>query len=449
MKFKNRIITLILIFTLIMTFTACDSNEVNESTETTKEEMIELKFIGTESRDNYDSDARVKAYFDAIELFEKDYPNVKITHESIPHDAYQQKVQVLSAANELPDLFDVKGSWNKNMVNNGLVASLTPYLNDNKAWADTIKPNTNINFTIEDEVYGLSVESGGSTSLVFYNEAIFKECGIDEFPATAEAFYEAIDKINAKGYTPISMGNKGKWLAESCYLSTIGNRFTGTEWTRSIIDNKGAKFTDQAFIDALAYFQSLADKGAFNSDLNSIDYKQQRVPYYNGQAAMFVEGFWAISAVINDAPEEISSNTKIAILPDVDNGLNNASMISGGAGGWAKSMNAGLSDEKKELIANWFEYYISEENATLLYNEGIIPGMESTSYDEEKLHRLQLDYYEIMDNIVPCEVYDLTFNPAVEAVLESGLQELLIGIISPEELAERIQEEYEKVSVEE
>lgn len=459
----NKMLSCLLMIVLILSLTACGEKETEtkenidvptttkesseEKTEDAKSKIITLKFMGTEVRENIDTDVRVKAYFDAIDKFMADHPNVKIEHEGIPHDAYQQKIQVLAAANELPDVLDVKGSWNRNFVENNLITDLKPFINNDANWKSIIKETANLNFQIDDSVYGLSIESGGSTSMIYYNEDIFKECGIAEFPKTINEFYEAIEKIKSKGYTPISMGNKGKWLAESCYLSTLGNRFTGTDWTTSIINRTGnAKFTDQPFIDALAFMQDLAKRGAFNSDLNSIDYKQQRVPYYNKKAAMFVEGFWAISSVINDAPEDVAKATKITIFPDLLTGKGSANMTTGGPGGWAKSISKKLDGPARDAAIEWLKYYISVENATALYNNGIIPGMESDGYDKEKLHRLQLEYFDLMSTIEPCDVYDLTFDPAVESVLEAGLQELLIHSITPEKLANRIQKEFEKTA---
>lgn len=450
MRILKNLLCLILTLTMMLSLGACGTKNTSTPAENKKiegtesKEKITLKFVGTELRENYDKDVRVKAYFDAIDEFQKQNPNIVIEHEGIPHDAYQEKIQVLAAANELPDMFDVKGSWNKNFVNNGLVADLTNDINADQEWKSIIKQDANLNFQVDGKTYGLSIESGGSTSLVFYNEAILKECGINEFPKTTSDLYDAIEKIKAKGYTPISMGNKGKWLAESCYLSTIGNRFTGTEWTTSIINGTGAKFTDKDFVDSLSFFQNLAKAGTFNSDLNSIDYKQQRVPYYNKKAAMIVEGFWTINAILSDAPEDVLKATKIAVFPHIDEAKGPANMTTGGAGGWAKGISSKLEGPARDAAIECLKLYISKESANILYAGGIIPGMKSEDYDKDSLHRLQLDYFEIMDNITPCEVYDLTFDPAVEAVLENGLQELLIDAITPEKLAQKIQEEYEK-----
>ena len=49
----------------------------------------------------------------------------------------------------------------------------------------------------------------------------------------------------------IAFGNSGKWQGNSCFMSTIGDMFTGKDWFQSIIDKGGAKFTDQEFVDAL------------------------------------------------------------------------------------------------------------------------------------------------------------------------------------------------------
>jgi raffinose/stachyose/melibiose transport system substrate-binding protein len=57
-----------------------------------------------------------------------------------------------------------------------------------------------------------------------------------------------------------------------------------------------------------------------------------------------------------------------------------------------------------------------------------------------------VEFFELMETVPFCETYDLIFEPNVIDVMNKGLQELLINTISPEELAERIQAEYEKTA---
>ena len=42
---------------------------------------------------------------------------------------------------ELPDIFDMKGSWTSNWVDNGVVLSLDDMLKEDEEWASTLQEN--------------------------------------------------------------------------------------------------------------------------------------------------------------------------------------------------------------------------------------------------------------------------------------------------------------------
>ncbi|WP_157949867.1 extracellular solute-binding protein [Vallitalea okinawensis] len=460
----KKLIAFIICMAMVFSFVGCTqdnesndvannvSEDVTKESDTTKSEPektekkeVVVSMMSTHNEASKDEDARVEIFYDAVDKTKELNPNLKIEVEYIPHDAYQDKAQILAAADELPDLFEVKGSWTKNFVENGRLRSLNDILDSDPAWRDSFIPGGYLNFLVDDQIYGLCMDSGGLTHVIYYNEDIFNECGIEIFPETMPEFVEAIEKIKSKGYLPISMGNKGNWLAESCYLSTIGARFTGQDWNKSIVEGTGASFADPEFISGLAVMYDLALMGAFNEDLNSVEYKQQRVPYYNGEAAMFVEGNWALSSLIKDCSEEVLNATQLAIWPAVEGSSQPQNYISGGTGGWALSLNAQLEDEKVPYVTDFYQSLFTEEYSKKMYENGKTPSIQSDTYDKSKLHPLQVDYFNIVAGFEPCSTYDLVFDPAVIEVMNSGLQELLIDAISPEELADRIQKEYEDV----
>jgi raffinose/stachyose/melibiose transport system substrate-binding protein len=382
------------------------------------------------------------AFFDSLDRFRVKYPNVIIEYEGIPHDIYEQKVQTLAAANELPDVSQIKGSWNKNIVDNGLIIDLKPIMDADEKWATPITWKSTINFQIGNSIYALSDVGGSAGMAVFYyNKAIFDECGISEFPKTISGLYEAIELIKAKGYVPIALGNKGKWVAESCILSTLGARFTGEEWNESITNRTGAKFTDTPFIQALEELQKWATMGAFNSDVNSIDNNQHKMLYYNKKAAMFIEGYWAASSIVKDAPEDVLENTFISFMPEV--GREEFYKLSaGGGGGWGFAISSKLEGVSKDAAIGLVKEIISVESAKSIaegaYNPTVLPG----EYDASGFHRLIADLNTLSTQYERSTIYDARFDPAVIEVMNSGLQELLINAVTPQALAERIQKEY-------
>lgn len=408
-------------------------------------EKVTVKIVSTFLRENYDKDIRVKAFYDSVEEFNKANPNSEIQVEALAHDAYQDKVQILAAANQLPDIYDLKGSWARNYVRNGHALGLKQFIDADPEWKALIKETAYGNFLVDGDIYGLCMDAGGSTSLVFYNKEIFKKLGYSSFPKTIPELFEVVKKAKAAGYTPISLGNMAQWPAESCYFSVIGARHTGNDWNASIVNRTGAKFTDKAWIDALAAFKAFADTGAFNADMNSIDYKEQRIPYYDGRAAMFVEGYWAIPALLKDAPEAVRDATGIARLPAFPGAKGDQTYISGGNGGWAIALNPKLAGAKRDAAVAWFKYFHSKKFAAMINEKGITTGIAAgNDVNLGGLHPVYREYFALVDSSKPCDVYDLIFDQAYEKPIEAGIQELLAGMVSPEELAKRVQAAYEK-----
>ncbi|MCX7709851.1 MAG: extracellular solute-binding protein [Clostridia bacterium] len=405
-----------------------------------KNELVKLSFMHAWTKE--DIDAKGKAFYVQLDKYKKNNPTVTIEDEVLPHDAYETKIKILAAANEMPDLFFFKGSMVGSFVENKLMDSVNDILEKDADWKNSFIDSAFDDFKVGDKIYGVPVQMA-NTHTVYYNKKIFEGAGIKSYPDTWDGFLEAIGKLKAKGVTPIVLGNKGKWVAESCILSTLGDRHTGTDWFYCIRDKKGARFTDKEFVQALTALQELSKMGAFNADMNSIDSNQQQSIYMNGKAAMFMEGCWSLSMLIDKAPKDIVEATELAVLPMVNGGKGQPRTTSGG-GGWAYNMNAKLKGAKKEAAIALLKEITGKEYGKLTYEGGGMPGNKADGIDKSKLSPLFTKYLDFISTVKYTPVYDVQLTPPVIEVMNNGLQELLVGRVMPEELAKKIQAEYEK-----
>lgn len=439
MKMK-RVIAAGLAGVMTLSLAACAGG----SEEETEDGKIVISTMSTLNPDTADTDPIVKTWYESWDKFQEEHPEVKVESEYVPHDAYQDKAQILATGGELPDVFEMKGSWTSNWVDNGVVMSLDDMLEEDPEWASIINGGAYSAFTKNDSIYGLSVDGGGLTSLLFYNEDIFNECGITEFPKTLDEFSDAIVKIKEHGYTPIALGNVANWPAESCIFSFLMSRICGEEWIQNLLKYDGsADFTNPDFIKALEVLQEWAELGAFNSDVNSIDYTEARSYYYNGDTAMVIDGYWAVQSILADGTQDVIDATRVTEIP-VEKREGDIEHFEGG--GWAVSVNSEVEQdtEKLELIKEWYKEYFCEDTANTMYEMGKVPSIQSSGYDESKLEPLQVAYYDLYETTDQYTVIDLHFEPSLVDVLNTSLQELLIGQVTPEEIAQRVQTEYEK-----
>ena len=404
-------------------------------------EAVTINMMSLWAEDNTENIAT--SVKEMIEKFQQDNPDIKVEVEAIgDQDAYYTKLKTYAASNSLPDVFISKGSELSAFAKAGLVAPLDEVLDANPAWKGGYLPTAFDDISSEGKIYGVPY-SMLSTHVIYYNKDILAAAGYDTFPATWADFTAMCDKIKETGIAPIALGNKEGWVANSCIFSALGDRFTGSDWFRSIIANDGAAFTDKEFVDALAALQDLGTRGAFNTDMNSIDNDQQKTLYYNEEAAMFMEGSWAIGAVV-EGP--IADKTGVAVLPAVDGGKGEAAATSGGSGsGFAVSATAFEDAAKKEAISKFLEAISGEEYSKTIAAKGEPVAFTVTDYDKSNVSDLAVAYADMAAGLSFSPIYDSFIDPAVNTVMNNTFQEILIGAVTPEDGAANIQAEYEKI----
>lgn len=421
--------------------TAAQSSTASEPSAAAPAEPVKISLMDLWAKDKAENIST--SVREQLANFQKNNPDIIVEEEAIgDQTAYYTKIKTLAASNDLPDVFVCKGSELSMFAKNQAVAPLDDILNADAAWKDGYVPSAFDDLTNDGKIYAVPY-SMLSTHVIYYNKQILADAGVQAFPETWADFKTMIDKIKAKGIVPIALGNKEQWVAESCVLSALGDRFTGTDWFNSIKDNKGAKFTDPDFVKSLAALQELGKAGAFNKDMNSINNDQQKTLYFNGKAAMFMEGSWAIGAVMA-GPKDIADNTEVAVLPSVDGGKGDPKSMSGGAGsGFASGVN-GFS-AKKDAIAKVLKAISGPDFAKSIAEKGEPTAYKVADYDKSKVSALAVKYADMASKLKFTPIYDSYLNPAVVSKMNAGLQELLIGSVAPEELGKRIQAEYEKV----
>lgn len=404
----------------------------------------ELTFAHYYVDEERETSAEMNSYLTLVENWEKEHPDITLTQSVMAQADYATKIQAQAAVNEVPDLFFLKGSWVSNFVDNEIPAPINDYL-DKYEDKDKFREGVFDAATRDGKIYGIPNQLS-ITSVVYYNEALWKEAGYESFPDNWDDILKAADYFNGKGIAAIGLGNKDKWPSESCLLSTMGDHFTGTAWTESFIDNDGkSKFTDGDFVSALEMLQKLAKGNVFNKDVNTITETQASEYYVQGKAASIVTGHWTLNYLLTSAPDNVLGNTKVAILPQAEGGKGEANQISGGCG-WYVSVNNSLEGDKKDLAMDLLfsatGYELSKYYAE---NYGMSNACEVENVDMSGFPQLTQDFSSLIQSVSFTPIYDMQMDGAVIEVMNTGLQELINDTKSPKDLAEQIQSEQDKL----
>lgn len=441
---KKRMSTIALLMTAVIGLSACGSDPGAGTKEKAEDSEAAVELVVSHYRleEERSSNDLADCLLTLIEEYENDHPDIAITQQTMSQADYSTKIQAQAAVNEMPDVFMVKGSWMNNFVDNDVLAPINDYLDqyENK---DKFREGAFDAATKGENIYGIPNQLS-LTSIVFYNTELWKEAGYDKFPDNWDDIFKANEKFREMGISTFSLGNKDKWPAESCLLSTIGDRYTGSDWTKSIIANDGsAKFTDDAFIGSLELVKKMADEQIFNADCNTISDTQAAEYYSQKQAAATVSGHWEIAAINSFADEEVINNTKVALLPNID--ASPADSFSGGCG-WYFAVNKNLTGEKLDAAMD-FAFEVSGYDAAVFTTEkyGMIGPCVIENADISKFPQLTQDFVNLVGGSKLTPVYDLQMDGAVIEAMNTGLQDLLNGTKEPADIAQAIQEEQDKL----
>ena len=166
-----------------------------------------------------------------VSEFEKQNPNVKITLQTTANDQYRTKLKTQAAGKQLPDIFLV---WPGSRLTPLVQGKVVQPINDVVKNMDTTVPKSNLApFTVNGNVYGVPTTMS-YTSIIYYDKDALKSVGYDSFPTTYADLKTLITKLKAKGLVPIELGDKAQWPLQSCYMSTIGDRLTGSDFLANI-----------------------------------------------------------------------------------------------------------------------------------------------------------------------------------------------------------------------
>jgi len=381
-------------------------------------------------------DLRAKTVRSYIEKFAQEHPEVELDAQAIPVDGYRQRLSTVAAANEMPDVFlTYAGSHSAEFYKAGLLQPITPIAEAHPEWKANFFEGAFAPYEFEEgEIYSAPLAMS-ATSFLFYNSALFEKYGLT-VPKTWDELMRVIQAFNEQGVTPIALGNKAPWVAQSTIIGSIADRVTGTDWFRKAVAQDGASFTDPEFLEALGYFKQLVDSNAFQEGANSIDNTQAEQYFIQGNAAMMIGGAWVVTNLAASATEEQLAPIEIATIPSIPGGKGEPNTITGGAGaGFALSARTegAARDAALELIYTVSgpdaQKAIAESNSLVMYNADI---------DESKVNSLYNKMFQLVKTVGVTPVYDAYLSAEAAEAINNGLQEIMVGG-SPESVAEKVQ----------
>jgi raffinose/stachyose/melibiose transport system substrate-binding protein len=382
------------------------------------------------------ADPAYAPYFEKIvAAYEDANPDVDIELEQVGDQPYKDKIRVLSASQDLPDIyFSWAGDFANKFIRANLAADLTSVIGDDTDWGSTFAPAALKAFEYDGKRYGVPINL--DAKYFVYNTSIFEQAGV-EVPTTFDDLLTACDTLEQAGVQPIAFGNQFGWPALH-YITQLNAFNVPAETLAADYAPETGEFTDEGYIQALEQFTEIVDRCA-TPDANALAHDAAQAQLLAGDAAMqYVEVVeFGVFTEEGGAPAEFAANWDFFRLPPTEDAAGDTETLTGAPDGFmvnAKSENAGLA-------VDFLQFFSSQENAaTMTADLGWLSPVEGSATEENSFPQLT----KALEDIGTVSNFAIWLDTVVHAEVASaylaGVEGMLGGGQTPEQVMESVQE---------
>jgi raffinose/stachyose/melibiose transport system substrate-binding protein len=308
------------------------------------------------------SDPRYAPYFDAVvAAYEAANPGVKINVQAESDQGVKDKLRILAASKQLPDIyFSWAGDFSKKFVNGGLAKDLTADVSG--AWKDSFVPAALDAYTYDGKLYGVPITL--DSKYMAYNKKLFADNGVT-VPTTLEELLAACDTFKAKGIEPIAFGNQYGWPAIH-FMTQLNAYYVPAATLQTDYNPKTGAFTDPGYQKALDAFMDI-NKHCLTPGSNGIAHEAAQAQFLAGKAAMhYLESveFNALTAK-GGAPADIASNWDFFKLPAPAAAAGDTSYLEGAPDGFLVNP----ASPHPEIAIDFLKFLTNSDNAKKLVGD--------------------------------------------------------------------------------
>lgn len=413
----KRVIVLVLAVLLTMAPLFAGGQAESEENGTT-----ELVFL------HYMLDKEIGALPELIEQFEAENPGITVSVEGIGVDRYTDVYKTRLVAGQQLDVFFVMTADLKDFAEAGRLAPL-----DDTLAAQHMLPAVLDSGTVDGTVYALS--SAGNGLGMFVNTKILEECGIEDIPENWDEFLAASEIIKDHGYLPWIMGNKSRtWSAYHCFEN---NMFAENLPTSDLEDRvvNGEVSISEIWLPQMEKIQTLIDRGYINPEESaSITWNDEGfTQFVNGEGA-FMYGIASHIQLLSDAAPEgfefvfVASPIQDAPLPP------QAHMLVD------RFIGVNEASEHREEAMKFVEFLFEKENlGKLALSWGTYTTLQGGISSDNPIGSAFAQTIADGNVFLWPQFRNVCLND-----WRDNLSKLIIGVNTPEEMADEFEEYYDR-----
>lgn len=436
-------VAFILASLMVASLAACGTNSVSENTatsttaavSTSAQTSVEAKGPVSIKYPTYRVGTHASAAFekDQIAKFnEKFGKEVKVEVEEIPSDtAYNDKMKILAASGDLPDVVMGKNGINEILLKGNLATPFNDYLDKDAQWKAEIGDDALAANTRDGKIWSISDQK--QVIGYFYNKEMFEKAGIK--PAeTWDEFMSNCDKLKAAGFTPIAMmTGENAWTTNLMLSAIVGT--SGDAGNKFMNTLHPASFETPEMIEGLKKIQIMLQKYTTKDAIGAV-YANAANNFEQGKAAIIANGPWMIGDFSDKskAPEGFDKKVGVAAYP--------------GSGAFCSYevgyMIGSNAQDKKDAAAQFIKYKTGAEGQSIALELGnVLPVSDKVQPSEEFKQKYPL-FVETINagNSAKSkfQYFDTIVYPNVTDAWKNLYPELAFNKLTPEQFAKKLTE---------
>lgn len=426
---KNQFYVISLLVILSMILVACsggDAGGTSESSGGSESEAVTLKFFH-----KWPEPEHMEFYEFAVQEYEKNHPNVTIEMEAVADEPYKDKIRVLMAANEVPDVyFSWAGEFSWKFARAGQALDITDAVM-NTDWKDQVILSAVEPYKLDGKIYGVPMRI--NAKFMVYNKAMFEEYGISE-PATWDEFLTACSTLKENGVVPLAFGDEFPWAA-SHYVGDFNAKLVGGDVRSAdyLLTAPAEKlFTDPGYVEGLARFQTLVTAGCFNEGPNGISHSSARSSFIAGKAGMIYIELEEFVTVADGMGQDAFGFFQ---FPSGSGGEGDQKLLTGAPDGFMIS----ASTEHPEEAMDFLKFITGPEMGKEYVKRLGIPSAAVGAVNDETALPIVVKGVESINTASGMALWlDTDINIKIVEVYLPGMQAILNGTKTPEELMQEV-----------
>jgi ABC-type glycerol-3-phosphate transport system substrate-binding protein len=352
-----------------------------------------------------------------------------------PSDQYSQKVRAACQGQTLPDIFGVLGEVSDfaSFIKAGYILDLTPYLEENNsAWGNRFFPQAlavnefaaGNSYGVKPGVYGVPIDI--MTIQMVYNRALLKQLG-SQPPQNFAEFLEMGKKIKAAKLQGLVSGWGEPWMVD-CLANNFAFNLMGKDKVLATLRGE-VSYTDPDWIQVLSFFKQMREAGVLADGVVTMLNKTAEQLFASGKAVFAFNGSWCVNvykgmnAELDYAgmlPPKVSDKFPISVR--------------GGAG---SSFMVNAASKNKAAAVKFLQWLTDAEQQTYLAE-----ATNNLPANKESLGRIPAalnGFFRAMAYSTHPNIWGVSEFPAVVEAWGRGIQAIILGEKTPEEVAAEVQ----------